>query len=303
MEWIGNSTFLNLGQYCWTDSSAPRTNISWKLTQLRTRYLPIFLYQCKIEGWGLQAFGFGAARSKLEAAQKSYAEAWERLWINYLSHTDVNFYDVKNSNGFAAGLSNQMAIDNSKSELIERSVVLEAWAEQSGWSILRPMSLKNRLINFGFKIQGWRHDLFKVSSNAGPVLVSLLRNDEKGAIFDATFGGSLYDCEVRLFLSALKNSYFHKATWTEDIPFEGIPEDHRKYYSNPNHLAAFDFLNQKNSPSTEVILPHLDKVRTTVIVKAGPFPAVAYSSHPSWPSLSWGKNSTRGLNTWPHPIA
>ncbi len=303
MAWTGDLNFLNSGKHDWIGTLKDKSQISWRFSKYSDRLFPFPFYECRMTGWGMESFGFGVSRNETQAVQKSFGEAWERLWLNKLASEDVVRDQIKTSNGFAAGRTDQMALINSKNELIERAVMMKAWSEKTGWVRTKPRSVGNRFLVWGLRLKGWQTSLFDIKSNLGQVKACLIQHSRLGSIFDTSFVSDETTVEEKLLLSVIKNSYFQNPKDNFDLPENGGPDDHRDFYSVPKNNDAFVFLKGHGVCEATVKFSNEDRIKSKLVVCAGDFPAVAYSSNASWPAFCWGRHSIGGTNPWPHPLA
>lgn len=299
--WIGDLNFLMSKESVWEDQSGVKIPITWEFVQYTGKLFPFSFYECKINGFNEQAFGHSVDRSDIKAMQKAFAEAWERLWLKHLNNVNPAFSQVQNSNGFAAGATDAMAIQKSREELIERAVLLQAWQFKKGWKKTKVKSFKNQLLRIGLALSGWKTHMFEVHSNSGSVLASFIIHKRLGVIFDSCFNSD--NAEEKLLMSLAKNSYFQVSEDSAQLPPIGIPEDHRRFYAVPKNSKAFQFLIKGDFSTESVTLSDTDKITVAVLNSAKNFPAVAYASNASWDKLYWGTQSIKGINSWPHPLA
>lgn len=274
--------------------------LTWNMSQFAHPLLPFRLYGCRMSGFGSTSVGYGTSWNGDEAAHKSFAEAWERLWLVRRNLTQRDGQQFT-SNGFAAGLTAKDAIESSRQEAIERAVLLKAWTEKAGWLKSRCYSMRSYPLAIYLNLSGWTVSFFTLRSNIGFVRACLLRHSSKGAFFDSSFATSFASADQKLLLSVFKNVLLEKPKDSGELPEIGGPGDHEIFYSSPNNLAAFDFLNC-DLDTTEIFLENPEGLETELISDEVGFPAVARSSHPSWIKLSWGKHSIKGKNPWPHPL-
>ncbi len=303
VQWLCDNNFLNKQSCNWHDGINTEL-ISWQLTKYKDIFMPFSFYQCNMTGWGLNTNGFGISANQLESAQKSFAEAWERLWYLKLVNQSMSGLSITSSNGFAAGSSSEMATSNAKNELIERVVMINAWSGQSGWSLANPTLLANKIILMALNLKGWDVKIFNIRSNLGTIKACLAQNVSQGAIFDTTLSLNDSTAEIKVINSVLKNTFFHKTVSSYNLPEQGGPQDHRLFYSDAKNLKAFKFLAKvRNNNSDLVVVHNFDKIQMHLIQKAGLFPAVAVAINNYWPELKWGTQSVSGINKWPHPLA
>ena len=299
--WSGDLNFLMSKTSLWEDSNGAEALITWEFAQYTGGLFPFNFYECKISGFNQTAFGHSVDRSNLKALQKSFAEAWERLWLKHLNSSNPVFSQVENSNGFAAGATDSMAQEKAKEELIERAVLIQAWQQKTGWKKVRVQRFKNKLLCVGLALNGWKTYMFEVSSGASNVLTCFIIHKQLGTIFDSCFYSDF--AEEKLLMSVAKNSYFQKTANSVQLPSVGTPEDHRQFYSVPANSEAFQFLIKGDFTKAPVKLFDLDKISINLLTPAQNFPAVAYASNPAWDKLTWGTQSIKGINSWPHPLA
>jgi hypothetical protein len=270
--------------------------ISWSMVKLRSRIMPFNFYQCNMAGFGQISSGFSASFNETDAAKKSFCEAWERL-------CQQHFFTGVCSDGFAAGSTVEDAFIRSRNEKIERSVMLTCWQEQKGWQKIKFTSKRVRALGLVYGILGWKIELFRLQSNVGNVLACIFRHDENGAIFDSSFEGERNQTEENIFLSNLRSIYSSSDRAYDGFSEHASPSDHRQFYRSPKNLNAFHFLDGNLDSNNQVVLQGADELNTKVVVAESNFPAVCYTTHPWWPKLSWGMQSIKGKNPWPHPLA
>lgn len=325
-HWSGSVDFLNGGSAKWTDHRGLASLVTWKFAMYPRFRMPFYLFSCRINAWGISAVGCASSITREDAAKKSFAEAWERLWMKTISQTSPSCAPLQraqsaihlSSNGFAAGETSEMARKNARFELVERAILLQAWQNMQGWQRRSAKGTRSKLIEIAMAARGWKTFLFNLKSNCGDAMACLLLNSKLGALFDVTLCEDPIEAEYRLFNSVITSSFARKKNGLRNtLPFRGGPRDHFSFYSNPSNLPAFDFLTKTKISkscclkrdrnainSTSIIqLPDPEKIVTQELVSAGLFPAVARSFNPEWPELSWGSISIKGLNQWPHPLA
>lgn len=303
MRWRGDINFLNNRNFLWCDPTGTQTLIKWNFIQHTERLFPFYFFECEMEAWGRRTSGFSVSNQQGLAAKKSFAEAWERICLLEYAKRKVLPLNIHSSNGFAAGDTNAMAIQNSRNELIERAVVLKAWSEAKGWNPAKISSLKNRLLISAMRLKGWELSFFELKSNLGTVQTCLALHSELGAIFDSTFGASVYEGEEKLLSSIIKNTFFQISKNGYQMPEVAHPEDHRLFYSDARNIEAFDFLYSENIRDHIIQINNTEATISELIIEAGDFPAVARTSNAYWPQLTWGLQSITGTNKWPHPLA
>lgn len=299
--WPGDLNFLMSKASLWEDPNGTTIPVTWEFAQYTGGLFPFNFYECKIIGFNETAVGHSVDRSDLKALQKAFAEAWERLWLKHANNSNPAFSQVENSNGFAAGATNSMAQEKSREELIERAVLIQAWQQKTGWKKVKVQRFKNKLLRIGLALNGWKTHMFEVNSSVGNVLTCFIIHKQLGAIFDSCFYSDL--AEEKLLMSVAKNSYFQKIVDSVKLPSVGVPEDHRQFYSMPANSEAFQFLIKGDFSETPAKLFDVDKISVTLLTPAQNFPAVSYASNPAWDKLTWGTQSIKGINSWPHPLA
>jgi hypothetical protein len=300
--WLADEAFFNRGSEVWISPDGISIPVKWKFTRYKSLFMGFHAYSCELEALGLSALGLGSAESPLIAARKAFAESWERFWMLKESN-DQN--KIISSNGFAAGATNAQSMRNSRIELVERKIFLDAWKSMQGWRRSSFDKLKHKLLLLNLRARGWDTYLFEISSNLGNLMACLAVHPNHGAAFDIALSGISNDVDLSLLRAVSLSTYALKNQAFAELPNNGRPEDHARFYSQPIHLKAFDFLLKPSSESTftDLEISNSDSIITKQIVHAGNFPAVAKSYHPTWEPLSWGKVSIKGKNPWPHPLA
>lgn len=310
--WKPDLLFFRRGASSFCNPSTRRTeSIRWTFKQIKKFTYPITVTHCGLEGFGTKMSGFGDGLFLKDSLIQSFAEGWERLWMRYLTQNgNTLFPGLENSNGYAAGRTSQEALDRSKGELIERALFLEAWTTRRGWCPYQLRGIWGKILCAILKAQGWRTRFFLFSDkNLGFVLGGLIQHKQFGAVFDAVYisdVSSISPFESKLLRSLIRCSPV-KALAVSDLswplPQDGVPQDHSKYYADLANAKAFEFLDNPQSAEGDFDLPNPSEIVSKIIVPASQFPAVAVSFHPKWPKLKWGKQSIRGDNPWPHPLA
>jgi hypothetical protein len=318
--WFGNK---RIEDHCWKPGLAflrsQRSDVSldngfnmpitWQFSEIGTARLPFHYIRCDMKLFEFETVGQGYSTSLVQAMRQALAEAWERMWLRI----PQKFYQIKNfyfssSNGFAAGANSSAALDSARDELIERSVILMAWQNMTGWQPTRPKSLTFKLLRSALINDGWTVRLFKIEEvTFGPVLAVLATHPEKGSIFDSKTIGILpiARCESKLihsiFRSTFAQSKFHHDK--NALPDSGGPQDQAAFYRNPSAIQAFEFLDEIEAQQGIIELPDPQSIREKILFATASMPAVAVATHSKWPVLSWGKESIAGKNSWPHPLA
>lgn len=275
------------------ESLGEQASIQWEFSAYKSPF-QMHIISCEMTGFSKNSKGTGVHWDKSKAIVLAFAEAWERLW--YLKEVSVI---EKSTSGMAAGSTLQMAQKNASEELIERVVLLSAWREQKGWRKGSGLSMKEHLLLIALRLQGWRIDFFDLSSDIGDVRVILGRHAERGALFDSCFKG--VGTAEKLLLSFLRMMLVPVSRDINEFPEQGSPIDHLRFYANPKHLEAFEFIETVDPKPIEI--GGLESLEVVSLVEPSQFPAVARASNKAWPKLTWGKSSIQGNNPWPHPLA
>jgi len=301
--WSPNLKFLKSGQIT-IDIGSLKENITWNFNNLKSFLPGITNIECEINAFGVMAKGYGDGFSLHISLIKAFAEAFERAVML------AKCPEASSSNGFSAERNQQLAIYSSRNELLERSILLEAWKNKYAFSFHHHKSITVKFYELFLKQRKIKLEYFKINSNAGEVLAVLAQHSNGQCLFDSTYlvpmKKQTQDAERRLLLSVNRNlGVFDKckleAEWK--LPEKGLPEDHRKFYLNPANKIAFDFLKKINSNENRLILPEVEKIKSEVIFEHPGLPVVANSHHTKWKKLEWGKCSIDGINPWPHPLA
>lgn len=283
--------------------------ITWQFCEIGTARLPFHYIRCDMKCFEFETVGQGYSTSLVQAMRQALAEAWERMWLR-IPHKLPLFedFDFTSSNGFAAGATSSAALNSARDELIERSVILTAWQNMTGWQPKKPISLTFKLLKSALINDGWTVRLFKIEEvTFGPVLAALATHPEKGSVFDSKTIGDLSVawCESKL-IHSLFRSIFAQSKFEQDntvLPDSGGPEDQAAFYRNPTAIQAFEFLDRIEAQQGIIELPDPGAIRQQILFTSAAMPAVAVATHSEWPVLSWGKNSIAGKNAWPHPLA
>ncbi len=299
-SWCPSLSFLRSGSNKFNNNGAEEP-ISWAFSRRRTSLFQE-LVECRIQGFGLSASGFGQHRSLFLAMTIAFAEGWERLWHERTKAGQIELsFSVSSTNGFAAGLNASTAGVTSRLELIERAAVQLIWTARSGTAEVAAQTLKDFFLRWQLKQTGWLAEIRKIElTDFGTVLIGFARHPTKGTVFDSIHGSSSREPQRKLLGSLLRMATT-ECEPVADLPFKSGPLGHASFYRSGAKNGAFDFL--LRPPSGPLGLPNPSALSTMTLVESSNFPAVAVSQHPDWPKLTWGTQSIDGSNPWPHPIA
>lgn len=288
--------------------------VTWTYTRIASPELPIFYYKCSLKISGQKVSeGFAVGWSPFRVLKLSLAEAWERYWAErYSKLVTTELPRFTSSNGFAAGENAESSIKAAREELIERYIFLESWKNQSGWKKVEIQGFLAKAVESALRNKGWELTLFALETlENNKVLAGKVTHSVFGLAFDTIYIGldsnrSAYRArEFKLILSLLKSTAFRVGLKIDSafvLPEKGQPNDHAAFYSNSENSRAFDLL----SAGTEICAfgcDENDSIRTSLIVDVTQMPAVAVAFNLSWGDLTWGRQSIRGKNLWPHPLA
>jgi hypothetical protein len=296
MAWQPNLDFFNKGYAYFSNSNLSHEKVIWSFIRHTSPLIKCGFYQCDMQGFDLRSTGYGTDQDSSKARLKAFAEAWERLWMIKMKGSGL----ADNSNGWAAGRTENEAVERSKNELIERKLLIDAWKNRIGWRKKTFSQLRNRLISFGLNLRGWKIGLYEIKSNLGDTTVIIAKDSSKGSICDSAF--STPEAEQKLLWNIIRNIEAHKPLIHYDLPLIGNPLDHSKYYSCSKHNEAFDFLNNDSS-TKNILIEHGEQIESRIVVSPGEFPAIALSFNHQWAPMSWGLQAISGNNPWPHPLA
>ena len=272
---------------------------------------PFSFVKCDMEGLGCTSSGFGDGFFLKGATLRAFSESWERLWMLAASSgkKDIGI-QVTSSNGFAAGRTEGNALLASRDELIERALLLKAWEDQRGWFSYRLKHVIAGLLSSYLERRGWQIRFFLVRCRQlGMVIVGFAEHRRFGLTCDAVHCSPerpVGKAELKLVRSLARdillcNEKEQTGEWS--FPECGKPHDHARFYRDPKHCEALDFLRSQNAQQGMIGLPAAADIHSKIIINVSAFPAVALSTHLEWPKLMWGKCSVRGKNPWPHPLA
>lgn len=283
--------------------------IAWKFSQIQYWKSPLSFVSCTMNSLGIEAKGFGDSFLTKNSMIQAFAEAWERLWMSFLTkNKPAGFPEVYSSNGLAAGKTGELALIHSRYELIERTLFLIAWRNQCGWAPYKIRGSLSKALNMFLENQGWQTQFYRICDNAlGAILAGFAQHSKNGVVCDTVFvHHSPKSAELKL-LRSLMRGLLRKLDISEvrnfEMPERGKPEDHAIYYSRPENGEAFAFLNLPKCHTRIVEIPGDSGIISRLIVPASLFPAVAISYNPNWPELCWGRQCVQGKNPWPHPLA
>jgi hypothetical protein len=283
--------------------------LSWKIHSLSGLKLPFNFFSCQMKCGEVITRGTGESVFPKLGMKKAFSESWERLWLLHPSLQSEATLDVNSSNGFAAGATAPEALRRAKDELIERALLLKAWTEMKGWSRYFCSARSLGFLLAELKSAGWSFDYFEIQSSMGHrTLFLLARHSEHGAVVDTQLRNpqSPKLTEVKLTLSVMRSIQFLDFVPVVDfsgLPEKGVPIDHAAFYRNVEHLKAFDFLDSVSKPANVIDLKYTNSVSSLILYSGGEMPAIALATNQNWECLLWGKNSIRGTNPYPHPLA
>lgn len=293
--------FFRKRKAIFSDENGHEHEISWSFSVRKAKPLPLNLVQCSIKGFGYSSTGFGDGFLLKSAMIRSFAEAWEWLWAKRLSFEQPQ-NRISSSNGFAAAETDDLAIRRSQEELKERALLLTAWSWKHGWKRISCEGVFNNLIKLWLEGKGYSVDLFKLGDGNDDVIVAIAKHSKLGAVVDSAYRFETRRSIYKVLRNLLRQALLRKRSPLTDLPFDGSPSEHAQFYQNPNHLRAFQFLDDNPTENHSLDLPR-GEIRSSVVASSCDFPAVAMSSHDQWPQLKWGTSSIRGVNEWPHPLA
>jgi len=289
---------------------------------------------------------------------RAFAEAYER---HILLSASVG---KRSSNGFAAHLDIHSACLNACLEMIERDALLKSWfRKKSPIKILKPSFLKKHLRaarRYGFNVNFYQIDTEWMTDNALPlpIVLCIIRPVGKRGYFSRLlypnhFEGRLvgFGCSFSLstaiwksFREASLPAWYHYRELPDFAPIEMIDRrknvDHFKYYLNPSHVEAFDFIECEKLDS-DIITGDTVKCSSNVLgnltclrenarrynysIAFKIFHRAEGSDNPFWVAIAdipqlqdlWfghtykfikeerlgRKEEIRRLQPWPHPIA
>lgn len=306
--WRPSWSFLRRGAAVYTDQGGGAHEIEWSLADVAIGG-PFRVVTCEMRGFGVSATGVGDSLSARSGAIQAFAEAWERLWFRRLRHR-LGRSDLGSSSGFAAGASAQDACLASKRELVERAVLLAAWSERRGWRHVDGPGLLGRALLSKARRRGWRFSFWALTeATFGIVAVGWGEHPILGIVFDSVFVGPerhLAGRLVKLSRALVRTSLLaaeDEIAAERPLPTVGDPSDHHVFYRDPKNLKAFAFFRDEARDMRDILLPDPASIVTNIIAEPTAFPAVALSKHRDWMPISWGAESIRGINTWPHPLA
>lgn len=290
--------------------SKKEENVEWHFSILPSKKIPLRFVRCDMKGMGVTSSGFGDSIFLKTSMVQAFAEAWERLWMHFLCiHELPSLPAIKSSNGFAAGQTVEQALKNSKSELIERAMLLEGWQNKTGWQCATLTDWKARLMRIYVGARGWKTSFYKLEDgHLGSVLVGFGEHSDLGLVCDAVFIGfnNQKIGELKLMRSLLRCEIDDNRTNTSTewiFPEIGNPADQHRFYRDPANKKAIDFLPLEQTITDTLNMPKIDSITSKLIIGVTQFPPVAVSFNPSWPQLVWGRQSIQGKNPWPHPLA
>lgn len=309
-NWNPCNNFLNSGKalfFCQIEKK--EFEIQWEFTIFNSKS-PFSLVKCEIQGFSINAQGFGDDISVNVAFKKALAEAWERLWMFRLSILKSNNYpNIKNSNGFASGRTVEEAINSSKNELIERKLFMASWEDFGSWTPHKLKHLYSKLLSTFFKKNGFELHFYKINNNLGEFIVGCSR--KKGLYFDSIFFDEKdYKESERKLLGSLMRSFWKEEIFSQDSSVDidtlknsSDMSDHIRFYLNPNNHSVLNDIRHGARSGNKVMISDIEKINTIVITKTSAFPAVAYSFNPCWQNISWGKDYFENRSVqWPHPL-
>ena len=123
--------------------------VDWSTLGQGPSGLPFFLFctHLKIKRFGIESVGFGHAFRPGRARLISLSEAWERAVFQYsFRYNSRHPQEVSSSSGIAAFSTLEGARYRASSELLERKIFLDAWANMCGWRSYALRSFMARML-------------------------------------------------------------------------------------------------------------------------------------------------------------
>ena len=270
-------------------------------------------------GYGTRVF----ARSALRVA---FAEAWERSLLSrcasdsanaaalfsftttQLNHPNPRSKKVPHikstsSNGFAAGSTLRRAMTAAASELFERHCLLQVWNEEAK---ALPLYAMPPLWLAPTRALGWHFTWFELGRGPQTVTVACLaRHPQLGARFDLAAKSTRRVALKEATVSVMKMIHHLDAAALNfsELWKKGEPLAHLAYYSKPENLRAFDFMDQSNARESKSYLDYDPDLIPLWV--ADHMPAVAQARWHQAKSLEWGSAALQlcPQNPHPHPLA
>ncbi len=304
--WKPKFNFFKQSQILFKDPNSDQEHpIEFKFSKIYSNAANYFV-TCELGGLGETATGYGDYFLMHHAMRQAFAESWEWLQLKLIGKTRNK---IQNSNGFAAGRTLSEAKRKSQEELIERSVFLKAWQDQSGFKLVKPKGIRNWFLLKNIKSKNWDVHFYRIKEKSlGNVLCILSHHEKFGSHIDSTFVGpkispqhfqKLIRSLSRNITLTFRHEFFSDPNF--QLPQKAKPIDQAKFYAQVKNKTAFAFL--KNCNDEVIELGHYDQVQTEIIFHGTELlPSVAYSFNSHWPKLSWGLDSIQGKNPWPHPL-
>jgi hypothetical protein len=194
---------------------------------------------------GIDVFGYGESDVRLLAVQKSIAEGVERAVFKISKSI---FPDMKNSNGWAAHVTNEKARRSARSEIMERDSSLVHWLSQTPMRVLPEQELprKVRLWQRTELMRAKRFNVLSVlvsSLGSAPIAATFVHDsDGYGFVSQATDSDLNSAIERALAETCRIADHFakgHMSHLSADVP--KTAEDHAIYYALKEPLPKWLF--------------------------------------------------------------
>lgn len=284
--------------------------VQWQFTELRRR-LPLgATVACKMTVDGEAVAGYGDRLLRHGACVVAFAEAWERFHLDHVTAEVLqDAPPPSSSNGVAAGPTDAAALEWARRELVDRTLFLSAWQTMTGLNPIERTGFAASALAAMISSQGWTPRLYAVSSPDVPetCIAAFAFHPTFGLAFDSLATGpwehpaTATRRAMALLLRVVDyRTRIHAPGF--ELPIDGGPEDHARFYTDPGRAAEVRDLLGAFRPG-QVRLATPGATRSVLLWSAGEFPAVAYAYNKSWPRLLWGRRSIEGTNPWPHPLA
>ncbi len=160
---------------------------------------------------------------------------------------------------------------------------------------------------------GWQIDYFLIRyAQLGNVLAILARHNVFGALFDVRYidyknpGFSDYFKITHPIIYNANLSTEIESTLPFNVAFSDDPLAHHKYYRNPAHLSAFNFLDAVKKSCLISEISDSTSIRDfqyETYKYSRQLPVVVRAINPGWTDFQWGTQSILGENKWLHPLA
>jgi hypothetical protein len=212
-----------------------------------------FAFMTEVSAGDFRGVGFGEAPTQLVALQKSIAEGIERALYKSLKSTP---FGTLNSNGWAAHISKERALESAVEELVERDAILVHWLGKLPMTEIAPATWPTWLTRWTqeeLRLATTFNRLRVLVSSKGykPTITTVLLNDTGHAVLSHATAASIEQALPKALAETCRIAQIameginveSSATLAADADSSASPgpEDHAMYYAYHEPLPLWIF--------------------------------------------------------------